>query len=173
MSATVNHRELILPAEYARRRGVSRAAVTKAIRRCGIPLVDGRLDPLVANTLWQARTDQDQARRALGQNVGKDAPPAPEPTASDWRNRREAAEAQIAELNLRKAAGELVEVAAVRREIGRRIAAIETQFDALPERASAALGTNDEHRRKVRQFLREELDQVRRSVVEMGGVNAG
>ncbi len=169
MASAVN-RVLISPSEYARRRGVSRPAVSKAIRRCGIPLVDGKLDPLVADTLWAARTDPDQARRGLAQNANRGAVlPAPaDPTAADWRNRREAAEAQIAELNLRKAAGELVERARIAQELSRRIAALEVQFDALPDRAAAALGVNDEHRRTVRQFVRDELAQIRKAVADMG-----
>ena len=149
---------------------MSRPAVSKAIRRCGIPLVDGKLDPLVADTLWAARTDPDQARRGLAQNANRATVPTTPPDSSvvDWRNRREAAEAQIAELNLRKTAGELVERVRVAQELARRIAALEVQFDALPDRAAAALGMNDEHRRKVRQFVRDELAQIRKAVADMG-----
>lgn len=163
-------RELIRPAEYARRRGVSRAAVHKAILRCGIPLIDRKLDPLVADTLWSARTDPDQQRRALGQQSRsiQGQPAAPEemraPGISDWRQRREAAEAQLAEISLRKAAGELVVWTDVSRELASRVAAVQVQIDAFPDRAAAALGVNDEHRRKVRQFLRDEMALFQRAL---------
>lgn len=162
-------RELIAPSEYARRRGVSRPAVSKAIKRCSIPLVNGKLDPLVADALWAARTDPDQARRALGQQRHSEPPAgAPEVSIEAWRRRREAAEAQRAELELRRAAGELVPRDEVLRELGRRISSVSTQFDALPDRAAAALGVDDAHRRKVRQFLRDELAQIMAAVADLG-----
>ena len=61
--------ELITQAEYARRRGVTQAAVCKAVKRCRIPVIEGKLDPLVADVLWKARTDPLQQHRALGQNL--------------------------------------------------------------------------------------------------------
>src|SRR6185369_12694287 len=100
MAESVNNGGLITRAEYARRRGVTRAAVSKAILRCRIPLTDGRLDPLVADTLWTARTDPDQARRALGQQrppaAGPDVSAKPDVPNDNWRGRREKAEAQRA-----------------------------------------------------------------------------
>lgn len=170
MTVAGNKRELIRPAEYARRRGVSRASVTRAIRRCQIPLVDGRLDPLVADTLWEARTDPAQSARALGQQK-RDQAPAPQDDAAgreNWRERQARADALRAELELRKASGDLVERTLAEREIGRRLASIKVQFDALPDRAAAALGVTDEHRRKVRQFLRDELAQICLDAVQLG-----
>lgn len=162
-------RELITPAEYARRRGVSRPAVSKAIKRCAIPLTNGRLDPLVADTLWTARTDPDQQRRALGQQRQPEPPPgAPEVSIEAWRRRREAADAQRAELELRRAAGELVPRDEVLRELGKRITDISRQFDALPDRAAGALGVDVAHARKVRQFLRDELAQIMAAVADLG-----
>lgn len=171
MTVAGNKRELIRPAEYARRRGVSRASVTRAIRRCQIPLVDGRLDPLVADTLWEARTDPVQSARALGQQRRDQAPAVPQddPAAREnWRERQARADALRAELELRKASGDLVERTLAEREIGRRLASMKVQFDALPDRAAAALGVNDEHRRKVRQFLRDELAQICLDAVQLG-----
>jgi hypothetical protein len=112
----VSAHELIKPAEYARRRGVTRAAVSKAILRCRIPLTDGKLDPLVADTLWQARTDPDQQARALGQQAAKNAaeppPPTPEGTRGDdysaVRMRQARADARMAELALEEREGSLV-----------------------------------------------------------------
>lgn len=86
------------------------------------------------------------------------------PGISDWRQRREAAEAQLAEISLRKAAGELVVWTDVSRELASRVAAVQVQIDAFPDRAAAALGVNDEHRRKVRQFLRDEMALFQRAL---------
>jgi hypothetical protein len=51
-------RELITQAEYARRRGVSREAVSKARRqgRLARALVDGLIDPAVADAEWRETT---------------------------------------------------------------------------------------------------------------------
>lgn len=62
-------RELITKAEYARRRGVSKQAVCKAANTGRITLVDGKVDPEVADVQWARNTDPAQAARA-----GKQSP---------------------------------------------------------------------------------------------------
>lgn len=47
----------VKPAEYARHRGVSRQAVSKAIRAHRIQLVDGLVDVELADAQWTANTD--------------------------------------------------------------------------------------------------------------------
>jgi hypothetical protein len=160
-------RELIKPAEYARRRGVSKAAVSFAIKRCAIPLVDGKLDPLVADTLWKARTDPLQSQRALGANVHRRQPDGRQSQDGDpdWRARREAAEAQIAEIELQRLAGKLIEAEAAKREWSRRQSALIAGLMAIPDRISAEFGVDDAHRRTIRLRLIEEIDAVRRETV--------
>lgn len=163
-------RELIKPAEYARRRGVSKAAVSFAIKRCDIPLVDGKLDPLVADTLWKARTDPLQQQRAMGANLRQrqsDARSTPDDD-QNWRARRERAEAQIAEIELERLAGKLIEVEPAQREWSRRQSALIAGLQAIPDRIAAEFGVDDEHRRKIRQRLHEEIDAIRREVVVAG-----
>lgn len=158
--------ELIKPAEYARRRGVTRAAVSKAILRCRIPLIEGKLDPLVADTLWQARTDPDQQKRALGQNRDQ-APPSREVNAppgesyDEVRRRRELAEMRLAELELQEREGLLVKAADVEQAGSRLASAIVQKLEAIPERIAAEFGADDESRGKLRRRLREEIDRVR------------
>jgi hypothetical protein len=160
-------RELIKPAEYARRRGVSKAAVSFAIKRCSIPLVDGKLDPLVADTLWKARTDPLQSQRALGANVHRRQPDGRQSQDGDpdWRHRREAAEAQMAEIELERTAGKLVDREAYNREHSRRLSALMAGLMAIPDRISAEFGVDDAHRRTIRLRLIEEIDAVRRDTV--------
>ena len=169
--------ELISPAEYARRRGVSAAAVSKAIKRCRIPLIDGKLDPLVASVLWQARTDLDQQNRAMGQNrKAADQPPARESSSafvadgdySSIRRRRELAEARNAELDLEERLGKLVNREEVEKT-GRRVgSAIVQQMDLIIDRIPAEFGVDDEHRRKMRHRLREEFDRIRAEFARAG-----
>jgi hypothetical protein len=166
--------ELIRPAEYARRRGVTRAAVSHAIKRCRIPLIDGKLDPLVADTLWAVRTDPEQSRRAMAANLRDRPPPATGQGGidvvadDDWRRRRERAEAQLAELQLQEREGTLVKKDEVERMARRMASAIVQQLVSIPDRISAEFGVDDDMRRKMRHRLREEIDQVRAEFARAG-----
>ncbi len=119
--------ELISQAEYARRRGVAKSAVAKAVAEGRISLIDGKVDPHVADIQWERNT---RARAASGHasghvsNSGQDlidaagdvvtptpsaaaAPQAPPDGYSAARTRREHAEAATAEIQLAKLRGEL------------------------------------------------------------------
>jgi hypothetical protein len=106
-------RELITQAEYARRRGVAKSAVAKAVKEGRITLFDGMIDPEIADIQW-ARNTRARADSTKAPKVGNDTPPeAPaQGTDTDYtrhRTRREAAEASRSELELAKAAGELMD----------------------------------------------------------------
>jgi hypothetical protein len=175
--------ELISQAEYARRRGVSEAAVSKAIKRCRIPLIEGKLDPLVADTLWKARTDPHQQRRAMQQGIhvpsgatnalpaGSDEDDAVQTSSGgriDWRERRDRAEAMLAELDLQQQIGSLVKAADVERKGRQLAAAIVQQLESIPDRIAAELGIDAAHRTNLRLRLREELDRVRAEIARAG-----
>jgi hypothetical protein len=125
---------------------VSHAAVRKAIesRRIAQAVVDGKIDPVLADRLWEANTDPAQQRRT-GPRAGasassSNAPPVAQPglfgaTAeqdeAERRRRdeedvaavsykrastiREVFRARLTELEYRQQRGELVNAAAVRR----------------------------------------------------------
>jgi hypothetical protein len=157
-----SHHELVTPAEYARRRGVTRAAVSKAILRCRIPLTDGLLDPLVADTLWKARTDPDQQRRALGQQKPVESAPAkPEGPNTNWREQRDKAEAEKAQIELAQLKGDLVPREENAKSASSLASAILQQMMSIPDRISAEFGIDDEHRSKLRQRLLEEINRIR------------
>lgn len=124
---------LISQAEYAKRRGCSEAAVSKAISKKRISLIDGKIDPSVADMQWSMNT---RVRAGSGRSPGGPAgsveqlalvpgadgtgdKPAAETTAPGgddyWksRSRREAAEAELAEMDLATKRGELIQVKAV------------------------------------------------------------
>ena len=164
-------RELISPAEYARRKGLTRAAVSKAIKRCSIPLVEGKLDPLVADTLWRHRTDPLQQQRALGQQRRHEVTNqviVSGVLGDDWRARREKAEAQLAELELQEREGTLVKRDEVERMARRLASALVLLLSSIPDRIAAEFGVDDDYRRKMRQRLRDELDQVRGELARAG-----
>ena len=141
--------KLITQADYAKLRGCSAVAVHKAVKAGRITLIDGLIDPDVANIQWEknsrarvnAKTASATAAQGQPANVPEpdsqepstrldgdedlfaaspstDAAPPAAPAAGDstyatWRSRREAADAELAELNLAKERRELISVAAV------------------------------------------------------------
>lgn len=110
---------LISQAEYARHRGVSEAAVSKAVKAGRIMLIDGRIDPLAADAQWsrnsRARiTASSNGTESVSSSAMRDGgtQPGSDGYASS-RARREAAEAQLAELALAEKRGDVIAVAAV------------------------------------------------------------
>ena len=98
--------KLITQAAYARHRGCSREAVRQAV-------ADGRIrtfgdkkliDQVLADHEWARNT---RARAGSKPEAEPPLPPDQAATYADWRCRREAADAQVAELHLKELAGEL------------------------------------------------------------------
>jgi hypothetical protein len=146
--------QLITQADYAKRRGVSQVAVHKAVKAGRITLIDGRIDPAVADIQWQANTRtraaskppdhagptlaavQAQAGAHLGAHDGADT------DGGDYwhsRARREKAEAALAELKLQEAEGSLVREADIRAALARRAATFREALLQIPARLSAQL----------------------------------
>lgn len=78
MATKVNGRaERISQAEYARRRGVAKSAVAKAVSEGRITLIDGKVDPAVADIQWarntRARVDSGRAAASEGHGNGEGA----------------------------------------------------------------------------------------------------
>ncbi len=155
--------ELITQAEYARRRGVSEAAVSKAVKAGRITLIGGRIDPVIADLQWEANT-----RKAIGRGgaattsasirlrAHPESPPAyaqaddeahgDDPPAAgghfDYelsRAKREHHEAILAEAKAMERLGQLAEVSKVRAamaDIGR---VVSDHLERLPDRVSAQI----------------------------------
>lgn len=69
----MNAAQLITQAEYARRRGVAKSAVAKAVSEKRITLIDGKIDPEFADFQWARNT---RARADSGQPGGQPVNPA-------------------------------------------------------------------------------------------------
>lgn len=118
--------ELVTRSEYARRRGVSEAAVRRAIAAERISLIDGKIDPAVADQQWERNT---RARARTVNTPGSTRPGrvdtsrAPDAGSyADARTRREEAEAGLAEAELQELRRSLVRREDVERglfEVGR------------------------------------------------------
>jgi len=163
---------LISPAAYARKRGVSREAVSKAINNGRISTVAGHngrkmIDPEVADIQWAKNTDPAQSARA---NSPKTIVPpflrAGDQQGSaywDAHTRREIAAANREELLEKKLAGELVERVKVEDAafaIGRML---RDAVLGLPTRLApelAALPDAFEIETKLRNELRKVLEDI-------------
>ena len=148
--------ELISQAEYARRRGVAKSAVAKAVKEKRITLIDGKIDPAVADIQWsqntRARGDSGRSTAQTGsvmveQGVqSENAPGAAESAgaksaqpADDYqalRARREAAAVEAAERDNAREAGRLVDRADISRGVFDAFRAVRDSVMASPQRST-------------------------------------
>lgn len=168
--------ELISQSAYARRRGVAKSAVAKAIAENRISLIDGKIDPTVADIQWAQNT---RARAGSGRAAGADelgegqgaaqassaslAPvsgaAADQPAAAgyqDHRVRREAADAERAEIETGKLAGRLIERESTERAIFDLFRQLrDAVIAAAPRSAPKVIGMNDA--RDIERIFTDEL----------------
>lgn len=157
---------LVTPAEFARSVGVHRQSVYEAIRSGRLTALDGKLDPAVAKIQWVA--NRKQRRQPEPEE------PVAEPAGgSDYwgsKARREAAEAELAELKAAETRGDLVRRVVVEREFAAKLVAMRESLEVLAERLSAQVAAEsdqavcrrmlrDEHRNALAAFV-EALEEV-------------
>lgn len=144
MASKVN---LMTMAEYARHRGCSRVAVGKAVKSGRISLVNGLIDKVVADVQWRANSRARVSATPEPAQDGSVHTPAQitidEPPATDGytvsRNRREAAEAERAEISLAEEKGELIRVEAVKSVLGVLFASTRDSLLQIPARLAPLL----------------------------------
>ena len=156
--------------EYAAHRksaglsGGTRQAVDKAIASGRISLIEGRIDPAVADIQWERNTQRrvDLHANAPAVQVETSAPRSPDagPADPSWaqsKARTEAAVAELKELQLARQKGELVDRAGVERaayQTGRQLQ--KSLIDVFPSRVAVELATLVDPW-GVECFLREQL----------------
>lgn len=142
---------------YAERRGVSPEAVSKAVAarrlRGSVVTVDGEpkiADPELADREWEANT-RPRADRVVANTAPTTRPPAAElPTdVPDYMEsrarreaaaaRREAAQAELAELDVAERRGELVSAAEARADVIDMFATVKTRILGVPSRVAQRL----------------------------------
>ncbi len=132
---------------------MSKQAGYKAVERCQIPIVDGKVDVDVATVLYRKRTRaRTNERTPPGAAAGAagaggtpgDVPAAPSSGDDYWhsRGRRERAEAELAELKLAEQRGELVRAADVRASLAKRLSALRESILQLPARVVPLLAAD-------------------------------
>ena len=166
--------ELIGLREYARRRGVTLGAVQKAIKSGRITPIEGRIDPEVADIQWARNTDAAQQRGAAAVAAASSASIAVPPRSSapqadggggdgshlhESRARREAALAELAELELAEKRGDLVAVADVEKALVSKVLGVRDSLDTLADRLSPLLAAETDPA-TVYSMLRSEIRQV-------------
>lgn len=163
---------LINRSEYARRRGISPEAVRQAVVSGRISLIDGKIDPEVADIQWAKNTRTPKASFArpktprIEQTVSLDQEPGSLPdsaipqTVYDLqlaRAKREHHEANIAEMRERQKAGELVELQQVHLAYTTLAAQLRAALERIPDKLAPRLAAEgDEH--TVHALLLAELD---------------
>lgn len=106
--------ELMTQAAYAASKKVSRQAINKLVKQGKLVLIEGKIDPAVADALLLERVDPARSKTAAGLAGQDDKTPAPkrESDASRFyraKADREEAEAERAQLELEKLRGDLLE----------------------------------------------------------------
>lgn len=165
------HRERVVPLvsrrAYARMRGVSEKAVRKAIDAGKIPLVDGMIDPVVADASWSRNRDGGQQSKLAEAITGSAAAGeqgttgAADPVASSDTPARREPETQTApltqarieqvqvttairEITRKKLEGDLLEREEVERTWGELFQAVKDRLRLIPDNIGDVLaGTSD------------------------------
>lgn len=100
---------------YAKHRGVSTEAVSKAVRTGRITAgPDGKIDPERADREWEENTDPSKVRKKMTEDEALASPANGLPSIAQSRAIREAYEARIKKLNYEVKKGKLVNADEVR-----------------------------------------------------------
>lgn len=171
-------RKLLSRRAYARHRaergliGGTHTAVNDAVRGGRISLIDGKIDPEVADIQWSEKTDAtQQARGASGGHAPRPDARLPAPAPGDregyfaTKERRERAEAELAELELRERRRELVRAADVERETFVTHRALRDRFIGVPDRIAPIVAAETDVA-KCHEIIASEIRAALREVVQ-------
>jgi hypothetical protein len=173
--------QLLTQAEYAKHRGCSAVAVHKAVKSKRISMVDGTIDPVVADIQWAQNSRARAGSKAPAEAApakpadeqlplaGTDAPapgeggeatkPVRDEAYAESRSRRERAEAEMAELKLQEQLGLVVNADAVRAEYSKHVSAVRDAILQVPGRLAPMFAAEIDVA-KIQQLLDAELRQV-------------
>ena len=154
---------LMTQAAYARHRKCSKVAVGKAVKAGRISMVNGLIDPMVADIQWQANS-RARASQSGGDQLPLEAGSTPDEPAKvdDYmfnRNRREAAEAERAELSLAEDKGQLIRVDAVKAAVASVFSAARDALLQIPARLGPQLAAESDAS-KAQTMLHSEIHQA-------------
>ena len=159
---TIAERRLVTMSAYARMRGCTHQAVSKAAKAGRITLINGRVDPEVADIQWARNTSAEQQQRgapaqfeltqarAQAATQSSEAPlsapagaeddaPAESPLLVREKSETERIRRRLLALELAEKEGELVKVADVERAYAAKLVAAREVLENLPDRLAAQL----------------------------------
>lgn len=142
--------QLVTKAEYARRRGVSGAAVTQAVKAGRLTLVDGKVNLETADAEWGGKSrprvnSQPAVKAQILVPAERAQPEVPDdadlsiPPWQDSKARQAHLDAEVAEIELGKLRGTLIEKAKVRAEYARQAKAVADGLLNIPARLAPVL----------------------------------
>jgi hypothetical protein len=176
---------LMTQAEYAKHRGCSAVAVHKAVKAGRISLIDGKIDPAVADIQWKNNTRSRimTGRVAASEPAAPELPLAAEPADGEpaepggdgggvedgrgsldpqyekSRSSREEAENRRAWLRLQEEEGQLVRIDQVRAELAAKLAPVREGLLQIPARLAPLLAPQSDPGR-IQTLLEVEIHQV-------------
>jgi hypothetical protein len=160
--------ELISPAEFSRRVGVTPQAICRAIKNGRLSTVEnGKLDAAVALIQWE----KNRQRASNAPPATRPTPPPATaadsalPSLEESKRRREFHEADLAEMRARQKAGELV----LRHEVHLRYTTLAADFRAQLERIPDKLATRlaaESSADKIYALLEQEIDSALRDMAK-------
>jgi len=176
--ASKQKRELMSQREYARRCGLSPSTVNEAIKRGRITLVEGKIDPILADREWAENTDPNTPRNRFTGNPKHRKPRGQPSLPMDLRARdggseanadtagylkaraaREIYHAQLAKLQLDRERAELVRADEVRIGTFNMARRARKQLLALPERVAATIAATEDAA-EIHKILDEEIERI-------------
>ena len=162
---------LMSQAEYARHRGCSKVAVGKAVKANRISMINGKIDPAVADIQWEKNSRARAGTQTSAQLPldGGDAPAEPA-KVDDYmynRNRREAAEAERAELSLAEDKGQLIRVDAVKAALANVFSSVRDALLQIPARLGPQLAAESDAA-KAQSMLHAEIHQALQQLANAG-----
>lgn len=151
---------------FAVRQGVTYQAVWRAIKAGRLTLLDGKLDPAVADIQWQqnrrrAPNSADSPNQPTPPTATLGAVPDPlagVPALENSRRRREFHEANLAEMRERQKAGELVELREVHLAYTTLAADLRAALERIPDKIAPRLAGAEPA--AIHDLLTAELDQA-------------
>lgn len=158
--------KLITQAEYARKRGVQKSAVHKAVQTGRITLINGKIDPEVADIQWVKNTNASQQRNHLAMPSITIVPGVDplDPVAGIFnlataRAKREHFDAELSEMRARKESGELVAANEITSAITAAAAMIRSALERIPDKLADRLAA-ETNAITIHTLLQTEIDQV-------------
>lgn len=163
--------ELLSQRQYAKHIGRSQPYVSKLVSAGRIPTVDGKIDPEAADAAMKASHDPAKGEHtkpahkrqgAAAQSVASSPASEPDPLSYNaMRTRRERFLAQQAELDYRRAIGEVCEVAAATKAVMDCAVATRRLVEQIPNRIAnqlaASMGADV---RRVQPLMQAEIERI-------------